>query len=153
MPPWLQVILLAALPVTELRAALPIAITVFHFSPLEALLLSAFGCFLPVPVIYYLLNPALHFVRARSAAFDKFVEQYFHTLKHRYQERFERWGAFALAVFVAIPLPGFGAWSGALLAVLFGIRAGYALPAMAVGVVVQGLIVLAVTTGSIALIT
>lgn len=61
----------------------------------------------------------------------------------------QRLGALGLFLFVAVPLPGTGAWSGAVLAVVLGVRRRYAFPALALGVVAAGLLVLLLTGGTV----
>ena len=147
MPAWLMVILIAALPVIELRGALPAAVAVYHFRPLAALTLSVVGCLLPFPFIYYFFTAVLKKVQEVSPPVHAWLEKHIHSLKHRHAERFDRFGALALFLISAMPVPGMGAWSAAVLAVLFDIRFSYAFPALAAGTVVAGVLVLGATVG------
>lgn len=66
------------------------------------------------------------------------------------EEQVQRLGALGLFLFVAVPLPGTGAWSGAVLAVVLGLKRRYALLAISLGVVAAGIIVLLLTGGAVA---
>ena len=81
----------------------------------------------------------------------RWICRYLDFLDHRHRGAYERWGSMALAVFVAIPLPGTGVWTASVLAVLFGVRKRYGIPAILVGMVGAGLMVLALTQGGMAL--
>ncbi len=144
----LLVLLVAALPVSELRGAIPLAIGVYGFDPLSAYLLGVAGNLLPVPVLLKLLGPATDLLR-RSAVLDRLVSWLFARTRRRHSAQIERFGVVALVLFVAIPLPATGAWTGVLIAHLFGIPFRYAFPLIALGVGIAGLLVTLATLGVI----
>ena len=146
-----QTIFWAALPVTELRAALPVAIAVYHLPVWLAFLAAILGNALPVFLIYGFLPPILRYLQTHGGCVHRWICRYLDFLDHRHRGAYERWGSMALAVFVAIPLPGTGVWTASVLAVLFGVRKRYGIPAILVGMVGAGLMVLALTQGGIAL--
>jgi uncharacterized membrane protein len=82
-----------------------------------------------------------------SPAIHGLIEKYIHSLKRKHAEQFDKFGALALFLVSAMPIPGMGAWSAAVLAVLFEIPFSYAFPALAGGTVVAGVIVLGATVG------
>jgi uncharacterized membrane protein len=145
----LQILLMAALPVLEVRAALPTAIAAFGMPAGEALFFSVIGSLIPAPIILWLTPKCVAWTQKHWPATHRFIERYFHHLKHKHHERFERLGALALAAFVAVPLPGMGVWTGALLAVLFDIRPAYSIPAIIGGAIAAGVIVLLITQGTL----
>src|SRR5574341_1945763 len=114
-PPWLAVILIAALPVAELRLAIPIAMLKppygFGFDPLTALTLSVIGNMLPVIPLLLYLEPVSDFLR-RWKTWDAFFNWLFTRTRHRHSAEFEKYGSVGLAVFVGVPLPATGAWTG-----------------------------------------
>lgn len=142
------VILIAALPVSELRGAIPVAIGVYGFDPVTAYLLGVLGNLLPVPILLKLLGPITALLR-RSVLCDRFLSWLFARTRRRHSTMIERLGAIALVLFVAVPLPATGAWTGALLAYLFGIPFKYAFPLIAVGVSIAGVLVTLATLGVI----
>jgi len=135
----LVVLIIAALPIFELRGALPVAINLFHFPWYYALLLAIIGNLLPVPVILLFLNAISRWL-SKIGFFDRFLHWLFERTRKRGRvvERYERIG---LALFVAIPLPVTGAWTGSLVAVLFGLKFRHAFLSIFIGVCIAGIIV------------
>lgn len=133
------------LPYIELRGAIPAAMAL-GASPGEAFVVSLIGNIIPViPLIFFL--PYL----ARWADRNPVIDRFFRWLVAkvgRKKHRINQLGAIGLAVFVAIPLPMTGAWSGTMLAFLLGIRKRYAFPAIAAGTLVAGIIVTIISTGA-----
>ena len=135
----LVVLIIAALPIFELRGALPVAINLFHFPWYYALPLAIIGNLLPVPVILLFLDTISRWL-SKIGSFDRFLHWLFERTRKRGRvvERYERIG---LALFVAIPLPVTGAWTGSLVAVLFGLKFRYAFLSIFIGVCIAGIIV------------
>ena len=105
------------------------------------------GNMIPVPILILLTRKVLDWMKERHI-FDKltdFVERKGEKNAQKVRE-YSFWGLFIL---VAIPLPGTGAWTGALVASLLNMRLKRALPAIAMGVAVAGVIVLLATHGAI----
>ncbi|MCS7197526.1 MAG: small multi-drug export protein [Candidatus Bipolaricaulota bacterium] len=144
------VVLLAAMPLSELRGAIPVAIWVYGFDPVTAYLLGVLGNLLPVPILLKLLEPMTALLR-RAVLFDRLITWLFAWTRRRQSVLMARLGAMALVLLVAIPLPATGAWTGALVAHVFGIPFRYALPLIAVGVCLAGVLVTLATLGVIAL--
>ncbi len=132
------VFLISMVPVVELRGAIPFAIA-FDIPWYFAYPLCVVGNMLPVPFIIAYLKPLFNFIR-RSRYFVKIVEW----LERRTMKKAEtvlKYSSIALFAFVAVPLPGTGAWTGAMIAAVLGMRMKYALPAIFSGVVTAGFIV------------
>jgi uncharacterized membrane protein len=139
----LKVIGIAVLPVSELRGAIPVAISVYDFTWYYALLFGVIGNLLPVPFVLLFLNaiiPLLNKVRFLA----RLMDWYFNWTKRK-KTIVERYEWLGLAVFVGIPLPFTGAWTGAILAVLMGLKFKYAFSSIATGVLIAGVIVTAAT--------
>ena len=135
----LVVLIISALPIFELRGALPVAINLFHFPWYYALLLAIIGNLLPVPVILLFFD-AISRCLSKVGFVDRFLRWLLEQTKKRGEivERYERIG---LALFVAIPLPATGAWTGSLVAVLFGLKFRHAMLSISIGVLIAGIIV------------
>ncbi len=146
-PGWLVTIIFAALPISEVRGAIPLAIGVYGFSPLEAYLLSVFGNILPIIPLLLFLGPVSDYLRSFALG-DKFFTWLFARTRRKYIQDHENFGLTALAVFVAIPLPMTGAWTGCAIAFLLGFRFWPAFAAIAAGVLMAGAIVLATVMGA-----
>jgi len=135
----LVVIVIAALPVFELRGAIPVAINMFHLPWYYAFSLALIGNLLPVPFILLFLE-AIARVLGKADIFRGMLDWLFERTRRRGRivERYERIG---LALFVAIPLPVTGAWTGSLVASLLGLPFKHAFLAILAGVFVAGVIV------------
>ena len=147
LPPHWATFWLAVLPVTELRVSLPLALTYWHLSWVVSYIFAASGNLLPILIVFIFLPPLIRFAKTHSVWLAKTFDRYFAYLEHKHKNKYDRYGAFFLALFVAIPLPITGAWTGAILAVLFNIKKQYSIPALIVGVMVMGALVLVLTLG------
>ncbi|MFN4072143.1 MAG: COG2426 family protein [Thermus sp.] len=148
MPPELYVILVAALPVVELRGAIPLGVAL-GLSPEEAFLLALLGNLLVAPVALFLLPWGVALL-TRVPLLARLWAALEARVRLRGEEQVQRLGALGLFLFVAVPFPGTGAWSGAVLSVVLGLKRRYALLAISLGVLAAGLIVLLLTGGAVA---
>ena len=144
----LTVFAMAMVPVVELRGAIPLGVAQ-GLPPLLVYLLAVLGNMVPVPFIILLVRRVFDWLRRGSFWGPKIValERRAH-LKGRVVRKYRLPG---LIILVAIPLPGTGAWTGALVAALFDIRLRSAVPAILLGVLIAGGIMLAVSLGLVAL--
>ncbi|MDF1598025.1 MAG: small multi-drug export protein [Acidimicrobiia bacterium] len=140
-PEPLAVVLLAALPITELRLAIPFARGVLEWSVVPAFFWSVLGNLLPVPFILWLLGPVTAWAEKHWSWLHRFLEKLFAHTRRRHTTRFDRLRDLALIAFVAIPLPITGAWSGSLAAFVFGVQRRKALALIALGVMIAGVVV------------
>jgi len=135
----LIVIIIAALPIFELRGAIPVAINLFKFPWYYAFLLAFVGNILPVPFILIFLERIVK-ILSRVELFGRFFEWLF-TRTRRRSGSIQKYEGIGLMVFVAVPLPLTGAWTGALIAVLLGMPFWRSLISIAIGVLIAGVIV------------
>lgn len=135
----LEVILIAASPIAELRLAIPLAINTFNFPWYYALLIAIIGNLLPVPFILLFLETATRLL-SKVAIFKRMLDWLFERTRRRGKviERYKRIG---LVLFVAIPLPVTGAWTGSLAAVIFGLSFKHAFLSILIGIIIAGIIV------------
>lgn len=135
------VLIIAALPVSELRGAIPAAL-MFGFTPLKAYCIAFIGNVIPVIPLLFLLEPVSNWLR-KFPVLKNFFEWLFERTKRKagLVEKFE---AIGLILFVAIPIPVTGAWTGCVAATLFKIRFRYAFPSICMGIALAGLIVISV---------
>jgi uncharacterized membrane protein len=135
----LIVIIVSALPIVELRGAIPLAINVFHFSWYYALVLAIVGNLIPVPfILLFLVTISRHL--SKIGIFMR----WFNWLEESTRRRgkiVERYKHIGLALFVAVPLPITGAWTGSLAATLFEIKFKQALLFIFIGICIAGGIV------------
>jgi len=147
-PPELVTIIVAALPISELRGSIPLALGVFHFSIVKAYLLSIIGNLIPVIPLLLFLESVSKWLRERFNWGEKFFGWLFTRTKKR-SKLVERYGTIGLMFFVAVPLPLTGAWTGCVAAFLFGIRRAWATLSIANGVLIAGIIVTLASLGVI----
>jgi uncharacterized membrane protein len=145
MTPEFYVLLVAALPVVELRGAIPLGVAL-GLSPWESFLFALLGNLLVAPVALFLL-PWVVEAATRVPVLRRAWEALEARVRLKGEEQVQRLGALGLFLFVAVPLPGTGAWSGSVLAVVLGLRRRYALLAISFGVVAAGILTLFLTGG------
>ena len=133
------IVIISALPVVELRLALPIAINVFHMAWYKAYCLAVIGNLLPVPILLLFLDSLAKLV-GRAEMGRRVVNWVFERTR-RQGKRIERYEKIGLTLFVAIPLPVTGAWTGSIAAFLLGLKFRYAFLSILVGVIIAGAIV------------
>ena len=135
----LVVLIISTLPIFELRLALPVAINLLHLPWYHALPLAVMGNLLPVPIILLALEPITRRLN-KTAFFNRFFNWLFSHARRRGRivERYEQVG---LVLLVAIPLPFTGAWTGSVVASLFGLRFKRAFVSILIGICIAGLIV------------
>jgi len=115
----LTVMLTAALPIIELRGAIPVGMSL-GMSPAHATIISFIGSMIPVPFILFTIRPIFNYLK-KTKLFKKLV----HKLTDKSLNKsgnIQKYGAWGLLIFVAIPLPGTGVWSGSLAAALLDMR-------------------------------
>lgn len=134
----------AMVPVIELRGAIPVGVAA-GLPPTLACAAAILGNLLPVPFIMLLVR--LIFDWLRDTRFFGPKIQWLERRAHLKGRLVRKYRLLGLVVLVAIPLPGTGAWTGALVAALLDIRLRNALPAILLGLLIAGGITTAVTLG------
>ena len=140
----LIIVLLAALPLSELRLSIPVAIIEFNIDPVTAFVLSVIGNMIPVVLLLLFLEPVSNFLR-RWKIWDMFFTWLFNRTYHKHNEKFEKYGSMGLAIFVGVPLPVTGAWTGCAAAFVFGFKFKNAFLAILAGVIMAGIIITVLT--------
>ena len=139
----LVVILASALPVTELRGALPVAIKLFHLPWYQAFYLAIIGNMLPVPFLLLFFESVTKGM-SRIDIGKRLVNWVFRHTRRR-TAIVEKYESIGLMLFVAIPLPFTGAWTGSIAAFLCGLRFDRSLLFITLGVIISGVIVTTLT--------
>ena len=141
---------MSMVPVIELRGAVPFGVGM-DLPLLPVLIVSVVGNMLPVPFIALFIRRIYGFLRRRSQRLDALVSK-IEDRAHKKARRIKKYETLGLFILVAIPLPGTGAWTGALVGALLNIRLKWLLPAIFAGVVTAGVIMSILTYGAGALI-
>jgi uncharacterized membrane protein len=142
----LTVLITSMLPIIELRGAIPVGISL-GLSPIHAFIVSLIGSSIPIPIILFTIRPIFNYLRTKEI-FRGLID----TITARSLDKghkVQKYGAVGLLIFTAIPAPGTGVWTGSLIAVLLDIRLKWAFPAIFIGNVIAGLIVMSASYGFI----
>jgi len=138
--------MVAALPVSEVRGAIPLAIGYYGFSWDQAFIISVLGNLIPVVPLLLFLGPVSDYLR-RYPIGERFFSWLFARTRSKSIQKHENFGLIALILFVAMPLPMTGAWTGCAIAFLLGFRFLSAFAAVAAGVLIAASIVTATVMG------
>jgi len=145
----LRVALISTLPISEIRGAIPIALTIYKMPIIQAYIFAVLGNIIPTIFLLLYLGPFSEFLR-RWQFFNIFFNWLFEKTR-RHEEKYEKYGALFLLFFVAVPLPITGAWTGCAAAFIFGIRFWYAFPTIIGGIMISGVIVSLTSLGIISI--
>lgn len=136
---------ISMVPVIELRGAIPLGV-LNGLDVGTAMLVSMIGNLVPVPFIIIFIRKIFKWMQTKSETLAKIVHKMEEKADRKKDQvlKYEFWG---LLLLVAIPLPGTGAWTGALVAAMLDMKLTRAFPAIAVGVLTAGIIVTIATYG------
>lgn len=146
----MMTMLISMVPVLELRGAIPAGVAA-GLSVKEALAVSIIGNLLPVPIIILFVRKVFDWMRKKSVRLDHLVCR-FEAKAKKQSVMIDKYEWLGLVLLVAVPLPGTGAWTGALVAAMLNMRLKRALPAIFIGVVIAGIVVSYITYGASMLI-
>ena len=135
----LIVVIISALPVIELRGALPVAINLFHLPWYWAFCLAVVGNMLPVPILLLFFESLAKIVS--KVEIGRRLVNWVLERTRRHGKLIERYERIGLMLFVAIPLPFTGAWTGSIAAFLMGMKFNYSFLSILCGVLIAGAIV------------
>ena len=136
-PSQLIVFIVSMIPILELRGSI-LAAGFMDVSFLETYVVAVLGNLLPIPFILMFIKKILEWMKS-TKAFSRIANAIEKKALSK-REQIDKYGYFGLFLFVAIPLPGTGAWTGALLAVLLGMKNKKAFIPIALGVMAAGLV-------------
>lgn len=144
-PRELATFLIAFIPVTELRASIPLAIKVYGLSPLAAWFYSVAGTYFVMVLIVFLLDPIAKILSKYFLLFEKFFAWLFEHTRKRANGKMEKYGEWAIFILAATPIPLLGGLTGALAAFVFDVPFRKSLPLLLFGTMVAGAIVTGIT--------
>jgi len=137
-------IIVAMVPVIELRGAIPIGVGL-GLDPIFATVLSLIGNLIPIPFLLLLVPKIFNWLRDKKYT-KKFIA-WLEKKAQKHQKTIEKYGYIGLMILVAIPLPGTGAWTGALVSSCLEMKKRKSLLFIALGVLIAAIIVFAITYG------
>lgn len=144
-PRELATFLIAFIPVTELRASIPLAVKVYGLSPLAAWFYSVAGTYFVMVLIVLILDPISKFLSKYFLLFEKLFAWLFEHTRKRANGKMEKYGEWAIFILAATPIPLLGGLTGALAAFVFNVPLKKSLPLLLFGTMLAGGIVLGIT--------
>lgn len=146
----LTVMLTAALPIIELRGAIPVGISL-GLSPMHATFIAFIGSMIPVPFILFTIRPIFNYLKS-TKTFNSVISR----LTDRSisnNQKIKKYGVLGLILIVAIPLPGTGVWSGSLAAALMNLRFKWTFPAILFGNLIAAILIMLLSHGFVNVIS
>ena len=140
--------LCSMLPVIELRGSIPMAFA-FGLPWWQAYLISVLGNLLPVPFILLLINGIIKWMASSKVEFFNKIATFLLERVEKKREKIEKYSFWGLCLFIAIPLPVTGAWTGSLVAAVIGMKPWRALLSAILGVLIAGAVVTLIVYGGI----
>jgi uncharacterized membrane protein len=144
-PRELATFLIAAIPVTELRASIPLAVKVYKMTPAAAWFYSVAGTYFAMVLIVFLLDPVAAFLSKYIDFFKRFFVWLFEHTRQKANKKMEKYGSWAIFILAATPIPLLGGMTGALAAFLFGIPLKKSLPLLLFGTMLSGAMIIGLT--------
>lgn len=138
-PDWLVVFIISVCPILECRLGMFAAIVLLEMNPFVGFIISFLGNILPIPFILLLINWIFKVLKKVPGINKAIFWLENKTMKKR--DKIDKYGIWGLLIFVAIPLPGTGGWTGALLASLLELDKKKSFLVISLGVFIAGLII------------
>lgn len=142
---FVMTMLVSMVPVVELRGGIPYGVAV-GLPVWLAYIAAVIGNLIPVPFIVVYIRRVFKWIRQHLPRLNRLIDK-LETKAHLKGSTMLKYQYLGLAIFIAIPLPGTGAWTGALAAAFLDMRLKKAFPAAALGVVVAGFLISVLTYG------
>ena len=146
---YISVFIISMIPIVELRLAIPIAATV-GLPAYIALPIAIVGNLIPIPFIIIFIRRIFAWMRKVSPKLNKVVDK-MEAKADKNKDKILKYAFWGLALFVGIPLPGTGAWTGALVAAMLDMPLKKAFPSVIIGVLIAGAIMSFISYGAAAI--
>ena len=140
----LIVFIISLMPILELRGGL-IAAALLDLNPVTSYIISIIGNVLPVPFILWFINSILEWMR-KSKKFNK-IAKWLDKKVEKNKDKIEKFGFWGLVLFVGIPLPGTGAWTGCLVAAVLEMDRKKSFFAAMIGILIASIIMMILSFG------
>lgn len=144
MPPEWAVFLLSMLPITELRASIPVGIELLGLDPIKTMFIAILGDIIPALFILFFM-PIFHDWVMKQKFLGNILTKELANAERKFSGKYAKHGAIALILFVGIPLPFTGAWSGSLASFIFNIPFRKSVPLIFAGVILSAIAVTLIT--------
>lgn len=142
----LIVFIISVLPILELRGGL-IAASLLGLSPLKSYIISMIGNLLPVPFILLFINKIIEWMSKCKIKWMNKLANWLYKKAKKNKDKIDKYGYLGLILFVGVPLPGTGAWTGCLVASVFNMDRKKSFLCILAGVVMASIIMMFVSFG------
>lgn len=143
------VFVISLLPILELRGGL-IAAALLKLNPVTSYIISIIGNIIPVPFILLLITKILEKMRKSKIKFLNKFANFLDNKVEKHKEQIEKFGYWGIVLFVGIPLPGTGAWTGSMIASALNLDKKKTFGAVLLGILVASVIMMLVSFGVLA---
>ena len=140
------VFIISVLQILELRGGL-LAASLLEVDPLVAYIISIIGNILPVPFILFFIKRIIDWLRKSKVNFFKKIAKFLDEKVEKNKEKIEKYGYLGLILFVGVPLPGTGAWTGCLLAAVLNMDRKKSFACVVCGVLMASIIMMVLSYG------
>ena len=146
----LCVLFCSMIPIIELRGAIPMG-AIFDMPWWQSYILSVIGNMLPVPIILLFVKAVINFMsKSKVKFFNKIADFLFRRVEKR-RGQIEKYSFWGVCLFVAVPLPVTGAWTGSLVAAMIDMKFWKALLSCLLGVMIAGVVMTLISYGAVAI--
>ena len=149
LPPELATMIWAALPIAEIRVSIPVALKIYQLTVPAAIFWSLAGNLAITAILIVLIGPMSEYLSQKSEFFRKIFKWVFVRTRKKFYNKHKKYGDLALILFVAIPLPTTGCWTGVAAAWLFGIQPKKAFVLISIGIFISATIITLLTLGAV----
>ncbi len=143
---YINTFIISLTPILELRASIPLGYLTFNLSIWEATIISILGGIVAAAITLALLPPVVNFL-LNFTLFKPIINWVLNKTRAKHSNRFAAVGKILLVTLVALPLPGSGAYTGSLVAYLFGVPYKSAVKLISIGICISGILVALITLG------
>lgn len=150
MSPYLKIFLAGMSPYLNLKLAIPLGMS-FHLPIFTILFFALAGDLIPALIILALIGPCANFLRKHSKRLDQFIKKLFNKTREKNFHKFQKYGAWGIIFFIAMPLPGSGNITGGIIAYLLGIHYWKTAFIIIVGSTISAILIVSGAEGAIGL--
>ena len=133
---------MAMLPIVELKGAIPFGVLSLNMPFWTAFWIAYAGSCLPVPFIIVFIERILKWMTGSSVKFFNKFSNWLYSKVEKHKGKIQKYGYLGVFIFVAIPLPGTGVWTGSLISAVLGLKPSKAIAVVVLGNVIAGLAML-----------
>ncbi len=144
----LLVFIISILPILELRGGI-LAASLIGLKPLNGYIAAIIGNTLPVPLILLFISKILKWMETSKVNLFKKISKWLNNKVDKNKDKIEKYGYFGLVLFVGIPLPGTGAWTGCLIAAVLEMNKKKSFIAIMLGIIMASIIMMLLSYGII----